>query len=68
MRDVYILKYLNTCHLVARSSEEMTPGERTMHPGGFIIDFNIVQNDISDNFYSDYKAVQFDYKAVFYFR
>jgi len=24
-------------------------------------------NDISDYFYSDYKAVQFDYKAVFYF-
>ena len=45
-----------------------TPGERTMHPARLIIEINIVQNDISDNFYPDYKAVQFDYKAVFYFR
>ena len=33
-----------------------------------ILEINVVQNDISDNFYYDYKAVQFDYKAVFYFR
>ena len=39
-----------------------------MHPGRLIMEVNIVYNDISDNFYFEYKAVQFDYKAVFYFR
>ena len=41
-----------------------TPGRRTMHPGRLIMVINIVYNDISDNFYFDYKAVQFDYRAV----
>ena len=39
-----------------------------MHPGRLIMDINNVLNDISDNFYFDYKAVKFEYKAVFYFR
>ena len=39
-----------------------------MHPGRLIMEVNIVYNDISDNFYFEYKAVQFDYKAVLYFR
>ena len=29
-----------------------------MHPGRLIMDINVVQNDISDKFYFDYKAVQ----------
>ena len=36
-----------------------------MHPGRFIMKINIVYNYISDNFYFDYKAVQFDYKVLF---
>ena len=39
-----------------------------MDSGRLIMEINIVQNNISDNFYSDYKAVRFDYEAVFYFR
>ena len=37
-----------------------------MHTGRLISEINIVYNDISDNFSFDYKAVQSDYKAVFY--
>ena len=44
-----------------------TPGRRTMHPGRLIMDINNVLNDISDNFYFDHKAVQFDYKVFFLF-
>ena len=37
----------------------MTPGKKAMNPGRFIMEINVVQNDISDNFYFDYKAVFF---------
>ena len=43
-----------------------TTGGRTMHAGRLIIDINIVQNDIYDNFYSDHKAVQSNLTELFF--
>ena len=37
-----------------------------MHAGRLIIDINIVQNDIYDNFYSDHKAVQSNLTELFF--
>ena len=36
-----------------------------MHPGKLIMDTNVVQNDISDNFYCDHKAVQSNLTELF---
>ena len=47
-----------------------TPGGRTIHLRGLVNGhgYQYCLNDIFDKFYFDYKAVQIDYKAVFYFR
>ena len=37
-----------------------------MHHGRFIIEINVVQNDISDNFYFDHKAVQSNLTELFF--
>ena len=37
-----------------------------MHPERLIMDINVVQNDISDNFNSDYKAVQTNLTELFF--
>ena len=36
-----------------------------MHLGRLIMDINVVYNNISDNFYSDYKAVQSNLTVYF---
>ena len=57
--------FLDQIYLIFRIWKFLaTPGRRTMHPGRLIMEINIVKNDISDNFYLDYKAIQSDYRAV----
>ena len=36
-----------------------------IHPGRLIIEINVVQNDISDNFYSIHKVVQSNLTELF---
>ena len=43
-----------------------TPGGRMIHPVRVIINFNAVENDISNNFYSIYKAVQSNLTELFF--
>ena len=37
-----------------------------IHPGRLIMNINVVQNDISDNFYFDHKAVQSNLTELFF--
>ena len=45
-----------------------TPGGITMYPERLIIDIYVVQNDISGNFYFDYKVVQSNQTELFFFK
>ena len=40
-------------------------GGKTVHPGRLIMVINIIKNYISDNFYSDYKAVRSNLTVLF---
>ena len=44
----------------------MTVGKRTMHPERLIMKINVVQNNISDNFYFDDKAVRSNLTELFF--
>ena len=58
----------NNCYLCIFRNWKIlaTPGRKMMHSGRLIMWINVVQNEISDNFYPDHKAVKLNLTKLFF--